>query len=48
MKGLKSIQGKSGQGEGRIVVRMGHVPSSYLARKKSGKDCFVFEQRDLK
>jgi hypothetical protein len=31
-----------------IVVRMSNVFGSYLTRKKSGKDCFVFEPRDLK
>jgi hypothetical protein len=34
--------------EGSIVVKMSNAFGCCLTRKKNGKDCFVFELRDLK
>jgi hypothetical protein len=48
MKWWSPIPGKHSRGGGPIVVRMSNVFGFYLKRKKSGKDCFVFEKRGLK
>jgi hypothetical protein len=48
MKWWSQIPGNHCLGGGPIVVRMNNVSGFSLIRKKSGKDCFVFEQRDLK
>jgi hypothetical protein len=48
MKWWNPIPGKYCRGGVPIVVKMSNVFNYCLTREKSGKDCFVFEQRDLK
>jgi hypothetical protein len=48
MKWWNPTPGKYNRGEVPIVVRMNNVFGFCWTRKKNGKDCFVFEQRDLK